>query len=120
MLLLTGGAHFVGLRDDLIRMVPPAFPRPDVIVTVTGVLELLGAAGLGWKRTRIAAGVALAVLFIAMLPANLYAAQQGLTLGGKPVTPIGRRIVEQIFYIALALGPLVAARRKRSTAAALD
>ncbi len=29
MFLLTGGAHFIGMRDELVAMVPPALPaRP--------------------------------------------------------------------------------------------
>src|SRR5262245_42987530 len=82
MLVMTGIAHFVGLRGDLIRMVPPLFPRPDLIVTITGVLELVGAAALIPRRTRSAAGLALALFFVAVLPANIYAAQAGLTIGG--------------------------------------
>ena len=66
MLLMTGGAHFIGLREDLIRMVPPLFPRPDLLVTFTGMLELIGAVGLIFHRTRSLAGIGLALLFIAM------------------------------------------------------
>jgi uncharacterized membrane protein len=105
LLVLTGSAHFVGLRDDLIRMVPPLFPRPDLLVTLTGIFELAGAVGLMIARTRTAAGVALALFFVALLPANIYAAQAGLTLGGKPVTPLVLRIPEQFMYIAFALVP---------------
>ena len=50
MFVLTGVTHFVGLRQDLINMVPPALPAPGLLVTVTGVLELAGAAGLLWRR----------------------------------------------------------------------
>ena len=110
LLVLTGGAHFVGLREDLIRMVPPFFPRPDLWVTVTGVLELAGAAGLMIRRFRFAAGVALALLFVALLPANIHAARHGFTLGGKPVTPLVWRIPQQMVYIALALGAALGAR----------
>ncbi|MEP6918532.1 MAG: hypothetical protein ABJC89_23020, partial [Acidobacteriota bacterium] len=78
LLVLTGGAHFGSLRPDLIRMVPPAFPRPDLLVTVTGVLERVGAAGLIVPRTRNLARVALALLFVALLPANIPAARAGL------------------------------------------
>ena len=46
MFLLTASAHWGKRRQDLIAMVPPAFPRPDLLVTVTGVLEITGAAGL--------------------------------------------------------------------------
>jgi uncharacterized membrane protein len=110
LLVLTGGAHFVGLREDLIRMVPPFFPRPDIWVTFTGVLELAGAAGLMIRRFRFAAGVALALLFVALLPANIHAARHGLTLGGNPVTPLVWRVPQQMVYIALALGAALGAR----------
>jgi uncharacterized membrane protein len=116
MLLLTGGAHFSPLREDMIRMVPPFFPAPALIVTVTGVLELLGAVGLLLRRTRVAAGICLALLFVAMTPANIYAAQQGLTLGGEPVTPLWIRIPEQLVYIALALTPWWSTRKRRAHA----
>src|SRR5262249_34558818 len=42
MFLLTASAHWGKRRPDLIRMVPSAFPRPDLIVTITGVLEIFG------------------------------------------------------------------------------
>jgi len=35
MFLLTASAHWGKRRPDLIRMVPPAFPRPDLLVTIT-------------------------------------------------------------------------------------
>ena len=46
MFSFTASAHWGRRRPDLIRMVPAAFPRPDLLVTVTGVLEILGAIGL--------------------------------------------------------------------------
>jgi uncharacterized membrane protein len=113
LLVMTGLAHFIGLREDMIRMVPPVFPRPDLIVTFTGVLELAGAVALVPKRTRNLTGIGLAVLFVAMLPANIYAAQAGLTFGGEPATPLVIRVPEQLIYIALALAPAWSARRKR-------
>lgn len=45
MFFLTASAHWGKRRADLIRMVPAAVPRPDIAVTVTGVLELLGGCG---------------------------------------------------------------------------
>jgi hypothetical protein len=39
MFLLTASAHWGKRRRDLIAMVPPAFPRADLLVTVTGVLD---------------------------------------------------------------------------------
>src|SRR5262245_18785912 len=46
MFLLTASAHFGKRCADLVRMVPPALPRPELLVTLTGVTELLGAVGL--------------------------------------------------------------------------
>ncbi|GGX18247.1 hypothetical protein GCM10010353_36770 [Streptomyces chryseus] len=47
MFLLTAFAHFFPpLRATLIAMVPPGLPRPALLVTVTGVLEAAGAAGV--------------------------------------------------------------------------
>jgi hypothetical protein len=51
MFVLTGVAHFVGKRAELVAMVPPFLPAPELLVTVTGVLELTGAVGLVWSRT---------------------------------------------------------------------
>jgi uncharacterized membrane protein len=103
MLVLTGSAHFLSRRADLIAMVPPALPRPGLLVTVTGVLELVGALGLlpGSTARPVAAG--LAVLMLAMFPANVSGARRGLTLSGRPVTPIGTRTALQVVFVSAAL-----------------
>ena len=59
MFLLTASAHWGKRRPDLIRMVPAAFPRPDLIVTITGLLEVLGALGLLLPTTAGAAAASL-------------------------------------------------------------
>src|SRR5699024_5022456 len=53
MFTVTGISHFAGMRDALIAMVPPWLPGAAALVTITGVLELLGAAGLLVRPTRI-------------------------------------------------------------------
>jgi uncharacterized membrane protein len=74
MFVVTGVAHFAPpMRRDLIAIVPPRLPEPGLLVTVTGVLELLGAAGLLLPVTRVAAAVCLLALMLAMFPANIYA-----------------------------------------------
>jgi uncharacterized membrane protein len=76
MFVITGIAHFVQpLRGDMIAIVPPPLPAPGFLVTVTGVLELLGAIGLLIPATRVAAAICLFVLMLAMFPANAYAAR---------------------------------------------
>ena len=101
MLCFTAAAHFNSMRADLIRMVPPEVPAPGLMVTVTGVCEVLGAVGLLVPRTRRMAAVALVVFLIAVLPANIHAARAGVTLGGTAATPVLPRIALQVLFIAL-------------------
>src|SRR5262245_26443772 len=74
MFLLTASAHFLSGREDLIRMVPPWLPAPALLVTATGVLEILGAVGLLVPQTARLAAAGLALLMVAMFPANVHAA----------------------------------------------
>ncbi|WP_321472565.1 hypothetical protein [uncultured Paludibaculum sp.] len=110
LFLLTASAHWGRRRPDLIRMVPTVFPRPDWTVTVTGWLELLGAAGLLWSATARIAAACLAVLLVAVFPANVRAARRHLTIGGQPATALGPRTLMQVVYVgALVLVALAAA-----------
>ncbi len=101
MFLFTAGSHFAArTRADLIRMVPPALPAPGLLVTLTGILEFLGAIGLLMPPPLSGlAALALSVLLIAMFPANIYAAQKHLTIAGQPVPPLAIRLPMQLFWI---------------------
>src|SRR4051812_26020510 len=88
MFLLTASAHWGKRRPDLVRMVPPRFPRPGLLVTVTGILELLGAAGLLVPALAPYAAAGLTLLLLALFPANVHAARAGLSIAGRPVTPL--------------------------------
>ena len=103
MFVLTGVAHFVQpLRSGLIAIVPPRLPAPGLFVTITGVLEVLGAVGLLIPPTRVAAAGCQALLMVAMFPANVYAA------GAKrsehaPDTPLVPRTLMQALFLAGAV-----------------
>jgi uncharacterized membrane protein len=103
MFVLTGVAHFVPpLRGSLIAIVPPQLPAPGLLVSITGVLELLGAVGLLVPATRIAAAACLLVLMLAMFPANIYAAR----MPNPPesmTTQLPLRTAEEIVYLAAAV-----------------
>jgi uncharacterized membrane protein len=101
MLCFTATAHFNSMRADLIRMVPPAVPNPELMVTITGLCEILGAIGLLISKTRRIAAVALVLFLIAVLPANIHAARAGVTLGGAAATPLAPRVALQLLFIAL-------------------
>jgi uncharacterized membrane protein len=103
MFLLTATAHWGKKRPDLIRMVPAWMPRPDLAVTLTGILEIAGAIGLLVPATAPYAAVGLALLLIAMFPANVHAARANLALGGRPVTPLPQRTVLQLVFVSAVL-----------------
>jgi uncharacterized membrane protein len=91
MFLFTASAHWGGKRGDLVAMVPGAFPRPDLIVSATGVLEILGAVGLLIPAITPVAAACLVMLLISLFPANVRAAREGLTIGGRAATALPLR-----------------------------
>jgi uncharacterized membrane protein len=100
MFLFTAGSHFhPRTRGDLVRMVPPALPAPGALVTLTGVLELIGAIGLLLPSTAVAAAYCLIALLVLMLPANVHAARAALTISGRRATPLVWRVPLQLFWI---------------------
>ena len=101
MFCFTAAAHFNSMRGDLVRMVPPFVPNPELMVTFTGVCEIAGAIGLLVPRTRRIAAFALIVFLLAVLPANIHAAQSGVTLRGAAATPLVPRVALQCLFIAL-------------------
>ncbi len=110
MLLFTASAHFTSMRHDLANMVPRIIPNSMAVIYFTGVCEILGAIGLLLPRTRLAAGVALIVLFVVLLPANIRAANTGVTLRGKPATPLALRVPMQLLFIGLTWWAAIASR----------
>jgi uncharacterized membrane protein len=101
MLCFTAVAHFNDMRADLVRMVPPGVPNPELMVTLTGICEVLGGIGLLVTRTRRVAAALLIVFLIAVLPANIHAARGGLTIGGATATPLWPRVALQLLFIGL-------------------
>jgi uncharacterized membrane protein len=103
MFLLTASAHWGKRRGDLVRMVPPAFPRPDLLVTLTGLAEIAGAIGMLWTPVTRAASLGLAILLLAIFPANVYAARHQLTIDGRKVPGLAMRTALQIVFLAAVI-----------------
>jgi uncharacterized membrane protein len=103
MFVMTGAAHFVpAMRRDMVAIVPPRLPAAGLLVTITGALELLGAAGLLYPPTRVAAAVCLFVLMMVMFPANVYAAR----MPNPPKSMNSRlpvRTAEEIVFLGAAV-----------------
>ena len=100
MFLVTALAHWGRGRPDLMRMVPPVIPLAGVLVSATGVLEILGAVGLLVPATIRPAAVCLAILLIALFPANIRAAREHLTILGRPAPGLLLRGVIQVIFIS--------------------
>jgi uncharacterized membrane protein len=103
MFLLTASAHWGRKRDSLIRMVPPGLPNAGFWVTLTGILEIAGVAGLWIPAFAPYAGTGLALMLLAMFPANVHAARINGTIGGRKVTPLPLRTLLQVIFIAAVL-----------------
>jgi len=103
MFVFTASAHFTKTKEDLIAMVPKAFPSPRFLVYLTGVLEVLGAVGLLVPVTRSFAGLGLVLMLVALFPANVNAARKGIALRGKLPTPLWLRGPMQLLFIGMTL-----------------
>jgi uncharacterized membrane protein len=111
MFVMTGMAHFIGLRAELISMVPPALPNPGLLVTITGLLELAGALGLLLRRTAPWAAGGLTALLVGLFPANVYAALNGITTSpGDALVP---RTLMQLVFLAATVTVLASHVRGR-------
>lgn len=89
------GRLIPSVRRELQAMVPRALPRPELVVAVTGVLEAAGALGLLLPVTHRLAAICLALLLIAVFPANVHAARSN-----PSASPLLPRTVEQLVFLA--------------------
>jgi uncharacterized membrane protein len=72
---IGGILHFAATAIEA-SIVPPYIPWPVAAVLVSGVAELLGAAGILVPGLRKAAGVGLFLLTVAVTPAHIYMLQR--------------------------------------------
>ena len=70
----VAGVLHLAIPGPFLSIMPPFLPAPEVVVALTGIAEILGAAGLAqpWsKRLRAAAGIGLALYALCVWPANV-------------------------------------------------
>ncbi len=87
--------------DASASMIPPVFPARHLLILITGVLEILGAIGLFIPALRRRAALWIAIMMVAIFPANVYAA--GQIVGGVQVPTVPARLTMQVVYILMAL-----------------
>jgi uncharacterized membrane protein len=71
---IGGIAHFA-VTDTEMSIVPPYIPWPRAAVLVSGVFELVGAAGILYRPMRRAALWGLFALTVAVTPCHIYMLQ---------------------------------------------
>ncbi len=81
LFLIAGVFHFTHTKTFILIM-PPIIPYPKEIVYLTGILEIIGAIGILFRKTRKITGIFLAFFLVAIFPANIYMAIGNLKLTG--------------------------------------
>ena len=97
---IGGVAHFV-LTETEMRIVPPYIAWPRAAVLLSGVFELLGAAGLLWRPSRRAAGMGLMLLTLAVTPAHLYMLERPELFPTVPYWALVARLPLQVLLLVL-------------------
>ena len=103
MLFFTAIGHFA-YSKGMSMMVPPGIPFKKAVVYLTGLIEIAAAIGLLILPLRHLTSILLIIFFIAVLPANIYAAihkvdyQKGTNEGNDPKY-LWFRIPLQFFFI---------------------
>ncbi|MFY0255471.1 hypothetical protein ACDQ55_16115 [Chitinophaga sp. 30R24] len=103
MLCFTALGHVL-FTKGMVLMIPPFIPGRVALVYITGVLEVLLGVALLLPDTRLMAGYALIAFFVAILPANIYAATKSIdlekgTYNGPGLSYLWFRVPLQLFFI---------------------
>jgi uncharacterized membrane protein len=99
----VGSLHFID-PEPFARIVPPPLPATGTVY-LSGVFEILGGVGILVPKTRRFAAWGLVALYVAVFPANIYMALNGIQL--DPANPMPEwgawlRLPFQALFIAWA------------------
>ncbi|KZN23378.1 hypothetical protein A4G99_15330 [Haladaptatus sp. R4] len=73
---IAGVMHFV-VPKVYARIVPPQFPKPVVLVYLSGIAEIVLGIGVMIRRTRRLSAWGIIALLVAVFPANVHMAMSG-------------------------------------------
>jgi uncharacterized membrane protein len=99
----AGVNHFVNPAPYL-AMMPEVLPAKAALVAISGIAEILGGLGLILPSTRKLAAWGLIALLVAVFPANINMAMNGLPLGTTdiPTWALWARLPLQLVMIVWA------------------
>jgi uncharacterized membrane protein len=86
LMVLAGIVHFVN-PEPYLMMMPDYLPWHAALVFISGVFEVLLGVALFVPKLRSLAGWGCIALFIAVLPANIYMASEGIQPPGLEMSP---------------------------------
>lgn len=103
MLLFTSAGHFM-FTAGMSKMLPAFIPYRTATIYLTGLIEIAAAITLFIPACKKVTGIFLIVFFVAVLPANIYAAGKHLnyetgTFDGPGIRYLWFRIPFQILLI---------------------
>ena len=96
------------------RIVPPWVPWPRAAVLVSGVFELMGAAGLLGPGSRRIAAWGLFALTLTVTPAHFYMLQQPELFPSVPYWALVARLPLQVALLAIIAWIALRADQKQS------
>ncbi len=73
LFIVAGSLHLI-FPEPYIRIMPPFLPAPRLLVTISGIAEIAGGAGLLIPYFERVAAYGLVLLLLAVFPANIYMA----------------------------------------------
>ena len=86
--IVAGALHFL-FPAPYLRIIPPILPWHSELLWISGAAEVCGGLALLLPQTRRAAGYGLALLLIAVFPANVYMAIVHVPVSGSDGRAMG-------------------------------
>ena len=102
--MIVAGLSHLARPEPFLQHLPGWMPWPDATIAVTGIVEIaLGALMYRPERLRHRVGLALGAYLVAVFPANVYVAIEGIDVQGQPDGPYAwLRLPLQALFVFLA------------------
>jgi uncharacterized membrane protein len=83
--MIVAGLSHLAQPEPFLQHLPGWVPWPDATVALTGIIEIALGVLMYWpQRLRNLVGLALAIYLVAVFPANVYVAVEGIDVQGQP------------------------------------